>query len=218
MRAFSSQKAGMGNSPEMAGAVAPVRARGRLRVAAILDSTVELFIEKGYDATTMTEIAERSDTAIGSLYRWFPSKESIADALLLQYAKQATSRLAELELQAPRMNQAQLAEAFVAFMSDLLSQRRFALTLVEARGGSDENRSKFREALRNGVGRILKKSIPSISLPESYAKAVLLLHILKVLPAAMQERPATKRVVYAEVRQLIEVYLKSSARKAVSVN
>ena len=38
-------------------------------------------MEKGYDAATMTEIAARSGTAIGSLYRFFPSKESLSDAL-----------------------------------------------------------------------------------------------------------------------------------------
>ncbi len=51
---------------------APKRQRGRLRVAAILEAGREVFTEKGYDAATMTEIAARSGTAIGSLYPLFP--------------------------------------------------------------------------------------------------------------------------------------------------
>jgi AcrR family transcriptional regulator len=31
-----------------------------------------------YDQAKMTEIATRSNTAIGSLYRFFPSKEALA--------------------------------------------------------------------------------------------------------------------------------------------
>ena len=54
------------------------------------------FMEKGYDAATMTEIAARSGTAIGSLYRFFPSKESLSDALLLHYVEQMTEGLAAL--------------------------------------------------------------------------------------------------------------------------
>src|SRR6266700_1792371 len=70
-------------APSVPAARAPKRQRGRLRVAAILQSAREVFMEKGYDAATMTEIAARSGTAIGSLYRFFPSKESLSDALLL---------------------------------------------------------------------------------------------------------------------------------------
>jgi len=55
-------------------AVAPKRQRGRERVAAILDAAAQLFIEQG-QAVTMTEIAARSGTAIGSLYRFFPTRE-----------------------------------------------------------------------------------------------------------------------------------------------
>src|SRR5580700_1880869 len=75
---------------------APKRQRGRLRVAAILQAGREVFMEKGYDAATMTEIAARSGTAIGSLYRFFPSKESLSDALLLHYVDQMTESLAAL--------------------------------------------------------------------------------------------------------------------------
>jgi AcrR family transcriptional regulator len=62
------------------GAHEPKRQRGHLRVAAILEAGVAVFTEKGYDAATMTEIAARSGTAIGSLYRFFPSKDVLADA------------------------------------------------------------------------------------------------------------------------------------------
>src|SRR5271156_5219725 len=76
--------------------VQPERKRGYERVAAIMRTGVEVFMEKGFDAATMTEIATRSGTAIASLYRFFPSKEALADALLLQYEDHAMSRLAEL--------------------------------------------------------------------------------------------------------------------------
>ncbi|WP_245639904.1 helix-turn-helix domain-containing protein [Paraburkholderia heleia] len=74
----------------------PKRERDRRRVAAIMDAAVAVFTEKGYDAATMTEIAARSSTAIGSLYRFFPTKEALAEALLLRYAQQAKNGLAEL--------------------------------------------------------------------------------------------------------------------------
>jgi len=46
-----------------------------------------LFAEIGYEATTMTAIAERSGSGIGTLYHYFPDKQSMAFALLNQYAQ-----------------------------------------------------------------------------------------------------------------------------------
>jgi AcrR family transcriptional regulator len=46
----------------------------------ILDTALPLFLERGYEATTMEEIAERADVGASTLYRYFPTK----DALVLQ--------------------------------------------------------------------------------------------------------------------------------------
>jgi AcrR family transcriptional regulator len=40
----------------------------------ILDAAVELASEGGYDAVQMREVAERAEVALGTLYRYFPSK------------------------------------------------------------------------------------------------------------------------------------------------
>jgi AcrR family transcriptional regulator len=40
----------------------------------ILDAAVELAAEGGYDAVQMREVAERAEVALGTLYRYFPSK------------------------------------------------------------------------------------------------------------------------------------------------
>jgi TetR/AcrR family transcriptional regulator, cholesterol catabolism regulator len=40
----------------------------------ILDAAMELASEGGYDAVQMREVAERADVALGTLYRYFPSK------------------------------------------------------------------------------------------------------------------------------------------------
>ena len=46
-----------------------------------LDTAERLFVEVGYDAMTMTAVAERAGTSIGALYRWFPDKTAVAAAL-----------------------------------------------------------------------------------------------------------------------------------------
>ena len=56
---------------------APKTRRGETSRAAILDAALDLFQERGYDATTMRAIAERAGASLGSSYHYFPSKEHL---------------------------------------------------------------------------------------------------------------------------------------------
>jgi AcrR family transcriptional regulator len=58
-----------------------------LRVAAILEAAAAVIAEKRYEGATIAEIAARSGTKIGSLYRFFPNKESLADTLVVSARK-----------------------------------------------------------------------------------------------------------------------------------
>lgn len=198
------------STPSCTGAREPIRQRGRLRVAAILEAGAEVFAEKGFDAATMTEIAARSGTAIGSLYRFFPSKESLADALLLRYGQHALSALAQLDERSARMPLDELARALVDHKLALQSQRSLALALVDARGGSNAIRMEFRKALRVSVGGILRKAVPGLAQDKSEAMAVLLLHILKAAPDAARENPAARRLLLEEIQGLVRMYLASA--------
>jgi len=56
---------------------APKTRRGESSRAAILEAALDLFQERGYDATTMRAIAERAGASLGSSYHYFPSKEHL---------------------------------------------------------------------------------------------------------------------------------------------
>jgi len=56
-------------SVENGGSVAQRERRTR-----ILDATIELATEGGFDAVQMREVADRAEVALGTLYRYFPSK------------------------------------------------------------------------------------------------------------------------------------------------
>ena len=46
----------------------------RERRTRILDATIQLASEGGFDAVQMREVADRAEVALGTLYRYFPSK------------------------------------------------------------------------------------------------------------------------------------------------
>ena len=190
-------------------AQAPKRQRGHLRVAAIMEAAMQVFTEKGFDAATMTEIAARSATAIGSMYRFFPSKEALADALLLQYAHYATSHLAELEQTMAGKTPADVAKALVGFTQALQLQRRFAISLVDARSSGEARRAQFRATLRDGIARILRKAAPDLSEPEAQRRAIVVSYILKTLGNVQQEDPAIQAELTGEIEGVLRGYLGS---------
>ena len=59
----------------------PVKtSKGQQTRAAILESALEMFRERGYEQTTMRAIAERADVALGNAYYYFHSKEHLVQA------------------------------------------------------------------------------------------------------------------------------------------
>lgn len=66
----------------------PVKSKDALKKGdttrlAIEDAAVELFMEKGYHATSMRQIAESAGLALGGIYNHFKSKEEIFEAIII---------------------------------------------------------------------------------------------------------------------------------------
>jgi AcrR family transcriptional regulator len=57
--------------------------KGESTRLAIEDAALELFIEHGYHATSMRQIAERTNLALGGIYNHFASKEDIFAAIIV---------------------------------------------------------------------------------------------------------------------------------------
>jgi len=57
-------------------------------------SALELFHEKGFEATTVDEITERADVAKGTFFNYFPRKESVLEALSQDWMERAEEHAA----------------------------------------------------------------------------------------------------------------------------
>jgi AcrR family transcriptional regulator len=93
----------------------PKQKRSQERVNRILDAAAEVFLEVGFDVATTHDIAARADTAIGSLYQFFPDKLAIFHALELRHIEQG--RILGSQMFASEMAQLSL-EKFINQMVD----------------------------------------------------------------------------------------------------
>lgn len=59
----------------------PVQARSTARLAALLDAAADAVDEHGYERLTTAMVAERAGASIGTVYRYFPDRIAVLQAL-----------------------------------------------------------------------------------------------------------------------------------------
>jgi AcrR family transcriptional regulator len=190
-------------------AKAPKRARGVQRVAELLDAGAVLFAEKGYDAATMTEIAQRAGASIGSLYQFFPSKEVLAEALFSRYVERVASLLEDLVKRAPGLSPVRLAGQLVDLMLDVRSDRAAAVALA----GIVERRKPLRGATRRQIAAILRAANPRLPEKGAAESAAMIAHVLKLVPTLAKEEEDGGPALLVQARKMLAAYIERVVKR-----
>ena len=177
----------MSSEANMLKARAPKRARGKQRVAELLQAAAEVFAEKGYEAATMTEIAARAGAPIGSLYQFFPMKEALADWLVRNYIDLLVADLQALEARASRIDTETLVDNLLGLLRAHERERAAAAPLVEARMDERTQRTTFRHMLRKQIAAIFRVRSPTLSAEAAREMAVVLVSLMKAVSALVDE-------------------------------
>ena len=88
---------------------------------AILDSALELFAARGYDAVSVGEIAKAVGIKAPSLYNYFPGKQAIFDAIVESTAAQYEADTDRIDIHV--QNAAQDIPAFTEITEDVLFEK-----------------------------------------------------------------------------------------------
>src|ERR1700760_917318 len=111
----------------------PQRDVGRQRVAELLKAAAAVFQERGFEAATMAEIAARADAKIGSLYRFFPNKDAVADALMQHYTDVVQAEFDGISARAADASPEQLADILIDLLTRLYPQIRAVTAFLDSR-------------------------------------------------------------------------------------
>ena len=182
---MSSVLPGQGDSAPAPGAAAaaapraPRRARGQLRVEALLAAAAEVFAVKGFDAATMTEIAAQSESSIGSLYQFFRTKEAVAGALVGQQVDALWLRLDALAEDAPALATPELGHALAVCFVEFRTDHPSFATLIERPGAPSPLVAGVRRKVRERVEAILLRHAPHAERKTLRAMAPVVQHVMK---------------------------------------
>jgi AcrR family transcriptional regulator len=192
-----------------AGPHEPKRERGRRRVEAIYGGASEVFAEKGFDAATMTEIAARSHTAIGSLYRFFPTKEALGEFVIARALEHVQRGLAAIAERVEDLSPAALADALIEFKLAHGKHKAAAVASAEARGSLAEACKVVITTMREEVANMLATGTVALPPARARAVAVVLVHLLQAAGEINEEQAADREQSLAEIRELCRMYISS---------
>ncbi|MFN2539424.1 MAG: TetR family transcriptional regulator [Mycobacteriales bacterium] len=130
----------------------------RARRARIINATLALASRGGYEAVQMREVAERSEVALGTLYRYFPSKVHLLVSAMAYEVDQLSQRLQKR--QAPGRTRAERV-SFVLERSTRSLQRDPLLTeaMVRAMMAADATVANEVNAVRQGMSDLIVQAI-----------------------------------------------------------
>jgi AcrR family transcriptional regulator len=139
---------------------APTRRTERqlARRRAILHAVVALAAQGGYDAVQMREVADRSGVALGTLYRYFPSKIHLLVATMHDQLAQARARLAARPPTSADAGE-RVADALLRAFRGLQREPHLAEAMLRAFSFADRSVNAEVDAVTAMVGHIVADAL-----------------------------------------------------------
>jgi AcrR family transcriptional regulator len=191
----------------------PQRDVGRQRVAELLQAAAAVIQERGFEAATMAEIAARADAKIGSLYRFFPNKDAVAEALMRRYAEALQAEYDAIHAHAADATPQELADILIDLISVKLRPQAGALTaLLDSRTDWTEVRQRLRTQTLAGIKTALTTCAPDLDDKEAEDVAAVVLSNMKTMVGMAKKDVPTTPGAPDQLRLMNRLYLAAVLR------
>jgi AcrR family transcriptional regulator len=175
---------------------APKQARSQATIDTILEATARILSKRGYAGTNTNLIAERAGVSIGSLYQYFPNKDSLIAALYRRHSLQMQDMIVGILSESRK---ATLREAVKALVKNQLETHSLDPELyrvldVEVPLNLRENDSSVGPDFYKRVQKLLGEHRKEILRPNLELAAYIILHMVRLLvhQALLEVPPSCK--------------------------
>ena len=171
-----------------------------------MTAATALFLDKGYDATTMTEIAAKAGASIGSLYLFFPTKPVIAVAILTELANGLSDRLDALRARSNNWPAMALADALFQELSLFLAEHPVYSMLIDMPGDVAWKQA-IRARRRAQIANLFAQADPPLPGDKAERLAVIVPQLMRITMTIPKETPALQAGVSEEIRTMLRRHL-----------
>jgi AcrR family transcriptional regulator len=189
----------------------PVQARSETTVLAIFEASIQVLLSAGYRKFTTTRVAERAGVSVGTLYQYFPNRQSLIRAVLERYLVEMSASI-QADCQALRgrsldESAAGLVDAFIAAKWRRLEvSRAMHEPLVEVGGGelvcaSAAKGAAFVADVLRGCREIGRDDVEPLAV-------FLVMACTSMLQAAFMDYAVDKETLRAHMHAMVRGYLR----------
>lgn len=193
----------------------PRQARSAARVELLLDVAEEVFEEVGYDAATTNLVASRAGVPVGTLYRWFPDKAALAEALTDRYLDRLVTLYTELLTDLPPEERIGdfLHRVMARLVVETRGQKALPALLVSAMvpGNRSPAGARMRAGLEGHIRALIELRVPGIptDLRDRTAEVTVTLAHLVIAAAASGEDDERREILTNEYIDALLAYLEA---------
>jgi AcrR family transcriptional regulator len=169
----------------------PSQERSRATTDALLEATLQVLVKEGYQALTTTLVARRAGVSVGTVYQYFPDKQSLVTALKVRYFGLMMQAMTGALAEAPADDlEALVRRALGALLT--VKREHFALTRALREPMAEQSGHAFlRETMQHFTALLvppIRRARPTLAHPERRV-AVLVAAMEGAISAAVYDSP-----------------------------
>ena len=196
----------------------PIQARSAVTVEAISEATVQLLLRHGIERLTTTRIAERAGVSVGTLYQYYPNKQSLLFAVLEHHLNNVMDKVEAACEGARHKPLAEMIRDMVEAFVDAKMERAdisVALYRVSADAGGPALIKRISQRSRNAVEAMLQTATDAELLPDKVTIDMMLAAMAGVMRSLLEAGPSpvTVRKSREQLVLLCQSYMAAATAK-----
>jgi AcrR family transcriptional regulator/transposase-like protein len=193
----------------------PQQKRGRQRVEKILIAAAGIFAEAGFAAATIQQIARQANTAVGSIYQFFPDKLAIFNALFAEHLRLTENIEADFFAQDINFplgrGISEYIDAYALYYEQPIPRCIVLQYYLQPIGGMDTIMAdipNLQSISFKRHARMYQQRNPSLSIAKSELLSEVAHNIVQgLVPNALKSDEKYRQEIYAEIKDVLYGYL-----------
>lgn len=193
----------------------PIQARSTVTVEAISEAAIQVLLSHSAERFTTTRVAERAGVSVGTLYQYYPNKQSLLFAVLEHHMNNVAARVKAACASACHKPLAEMVREMVEAFVDAKMERAdisVALYRVSADVGGPALIQRITHRSRRAIEAMLQTAPDAKSPPERLAIDIMLAAMAGTMRSLLEAGPtsATIRKSREQLVLLCQSYMTAS--------
>jgi AcrR family transcriptional regulator len=175
----------------------PIQARSTVTVEAISEATIQVLLSHGAERFTTTRVAERAGVSVGTLYQYYPNKQSLLFAVLEHHMHNVATRVEAACESACYKPLAEMIKEMVEAFVDAKMERAdvsAALYRVAADLGGPALIKRISQRSRKAIAATLQTAPDAKSPPDKFAIDIMLAAMAGAMRSLLEAGPTSDTV------------------------